>query len=226
MKSFLNRHRHRLAICLIVLMVLCGWFWRHSPQEASKLWHDGLSEVLGWVRRAPFPVFIVLVGILPMVGVPVTAMYLAAGAVYSPVYGLWGTLAGICLGLLLNLLLSYWATQWFRGPVNRLLGRFGATLPDFSGLPAWKVILLVRITPGAPLMIQNLLLGLASMPIRPYLMVSMAAEILIALGYLTAGHSFATGEWGFLPLGIALVVIAVLVASLMRDRMKARKVRE
>jgi hypothetical protein len=50
----------------------------------------------------------------------------------------------------------------------------------------------------------------------------MAAEILIALGYLTAGHSFATGEWGFLPVGVALVAVAVLVASLLRDRMKAK----
>jgi len=223
MKSFIHRHRHRLAICLIVLMLAGAWFWKHSPDQALALWHGWVENVLGWVRSAPFPLFIVLVGILPMVGVPVTAMYLAAGAVYSPVYGLWGTLGGICLGLMLNLLLSYYATQLFRGPVDRLLKRFGASLPDFSGLPAWKVILLVRITPGAPLMVQNLLLGLAGLPIRQYLVISMAAEILIALGYLTAGHSFATGQWGFLPVGIALVVIAVLVASLMRDRMKAKK---
>ncbi len=222
MKSFLHRHRHRLAICLIVLMLAGAWFWKHSPDQALVLWHGWVENVLGWVRSAPFPLFIVLVGILPMVGVPVTAMYLAAGAVYSPVYGLGGTLGGICLGLMLNLLLSYYATHLFRGPVDRLLKRFGASLPDFSGLPAWKVILLVRITPGAPLMVQNLLLGLAGLPIRQYLVISMAAEILIALGYLTAGHSFATGEWGFLPVGVALVAVAVLVASLLRDRMKAK----
>jgi uncharacterized membrane protein YdjX (TVP38/TMEM64 family) len=223
MKSFIHRHRHRLATCLIVLMLAGAWLWNHSPGQALTLWHGWVENVLGWVRSAPFPLFIVLVGILPMVGVPVTAMYLAAGAVYSPVYGLGGTLGGICLGLMLNLLLSYYATQIFRGPVDRLLKRFGASLPDFSGLPAWKVILLVRITPGAPLMVQNLLLGLAGLPIRQYLVISMAAEILIALGYLTAGHSFATGQWGFLPVGIALVVIAVLVASLTRDRMKTKK---
>lgn len=222
MKSFIHRHRHRLAICLIVGMLVGAWFWEHSPEQAMVLWHRWVENVLGWVRSAPFPLFIVLVGILPMVGVPVTAMYLAAGAVYSPVYGLGGTLGGICLGLLLNLLLSYYATHLFRGPVDRLLKRFGVSLPDFFGLPAWKVILLVRITPGAPLMLQNLLLGLAGLPIRQYLIISMAAEILIALGYLTAGHSFATGEWGFLPVGVALVVIAVLAASLLRDRMKAK----
>jgi len=226
MKSFIHRHRHRLAICLIVLMLVGAWFWQHSPDQALVLWHRWVENVLGWVRSAPFPLFIVLVGILPMVGVPVTAMYLAAGAVYSPVYGLGGTLGGICLGLMLNLLLSYYATQFFRAPVDRLLRRFGASLPDFSGLPAWKVILLVRITPGAPLMVQNLLLGLAGLPIRQYLIVSMAAEIVIALGYLTAGHSFATGEWGFLPVGVALVVIAVLVASLLRDRMKGKNAGE
>ncbi len=223
MKSLIHRHRHRLAICLIVVMLAGAWFWRHSPDQALALWHGWVESVLGWVRSAPFPLFIVLVGILPMVGVPVTAMYLAAGAVYSPVYGLDGTLGGICLGLMLNLLLSYYVTRIFRAPANRLLKRFGASLPDFSGLPAWKVILLVRITPGAPLMVQNLLLGLAAMPLRPYLIVSMAAEILIALGYLTAGHSFATGEWGLLPVGVALVLIVVLVASLLRDRMKVKK---
>lgn len=223
MRAFLRRHRHRIAFGLIAVMLAATVAYRLLPDHPLDSWHDGIERVLDWVREAPFPLFILLTGLLPLTGIPVTALYIIAGAVYSPVYGIPATLGGLCLGLLLNLLVSYYAARWFRGPVDRLLRRFGATLPTFSGMQPWKVVLLVRITPGAPLMVQNFLLGMAHMPLGTYLVVSMLAELLIAGGYMTAGRSFSTGRWGMLPAGIGLVVAALLIASLLRDRLRAKK---
>lgn len=225
MISFLLRRKRPLILLLtlaagIVLIAL----WRYDFSVAG--WRSLLDFPLSQARRIPFPLYVLLSAVLPFAGVPVTALYLAAGAAYSPVYGLGGTLAGMSVGLLLNLLLSYAIARFFREPVIRLLRRFKLPVPSFGTMPAWKVILLVRITPGAPLLIQNLLLGLAGAPLPAYLGISLAAETLITLGYLTAGKSFATGQWGFLFFGVGLIGAALLFASLMRDRGKARAKKE
>lgn len=223
MKSFLHRHRHRFAFGLIAAGVLVSLLWRNFPAHPLDQWKGWLEGMLAWLRTAPFPLFVLLVGLLPLLGVPVTALYLSAGATYAPVYGLPMTLLGLAVGLAINLSLSYAAAYWFHGPVDRLLQRFGRSVPTFPGTSPWKVIVLVRITPGAPLMVQNLILGLARMPFGRYLAISLITEMVIAGGYLTAGHSFATGRWQFLAIGVGVVCIALLLASLVRDKIKSRK---
>jgi uncharacterized membrane protein YdjX (TVP38/TMEM64 family) len=220
MKFFRVNGKRRVAYTLAVVALAAFFVWRLVPGDFLAPWRSWIERVLEEVRHVPFLVFIPLAGILPLAGVPMTALYLAAGAVYSPVYGLPLTLAGIAASLVINMLLSYAVARVFRGPAHRLLGKWGLKMPTFSGTALWKVILMVRITPGAPLVAQNLLLGLAGVPVGLYLAVSMPAEILIALGYMTAGRSFATGQWGFLFLGIGIVGVSALAISLLRDRRK------
>lgn len=195
--------------------------WRFAPVPLGKP-GDWVNEVLGFVRQVPFPLFVLLLALLPMVGIPVTALYVIAGAIYAPVLGYPLTLAGMAVSILLNASLSYAVAQWFHTPVEKLLQRWGRTFPKFTGLSAWKVILLVRLTPGAPLMVQNLFLGLARVPFAWFLGLSLVTELAIATGYLTVGGSFATGRWGGLAMGAGIVVVALLLASLVRERMRMK----
>lgn len=222
MKLFLRRHRHRLALGLLGLLLLAvfgGWL---APEHPLAAWHRAVEAVMERLRLAPFPLFLLLAALLPLAGFPVVALYLAAGVIYSPLLGLPATLGGIALSLLLNLLLSHWISRVFHGPVQRLLQRFKVPMPTFGSLPAWKVVLLVRITPGAPLVMQNYLLGLMRTPLVPFIAVSLPVEILIAWGYMAAGKSVATGQWGWLAGGIGMVAFAVLGATLIRDHLRAK----
>ncbi|WP_193215046.1 VTT domain-containing protein [Luteolibacter marinus] len=221
MKFKLRRHRHILAlgiIALLCLSVIGGWL---SPDHPLVVWHQWVDRVLALVRGVPLIVFVFATALLPLVGMPVVPLYLMAGVVYSPVHGLPVTLLAILAGLTLNLLLSHWIARHIRPLTERLLKRFGVTLPSLQGLPLWKVVLLVRITPGAPLMIQNYLLALAGVPLGIYLAVSLPVELLICWGYMAAGKSFATGQWEWLVGGIGVVAFAVLAAGLVRDRLRA-----
>jgi uncharacterized membrane protein YdjX (TVP38/TMEM64 family) len=223
MKLFLRRHRHRLAALLIVLMglsVLGGWL---GPEHPLAVWHHWVDETLRLAGGVPLPVFILLVAVLPLVGFPVVPFYLMAGAVYAPQYGLPLTLLAIAASLVINLLLSHAIALRMRGLVERLLRRFGVAMPSLAGLPAWKVVLLVRITPGAPHMIQNYLLSLAGVPLGLYVAVSLPVEMLICGGYMAAGQSFATGQWGWLIGGVGVVVFALLGAALVRDHLRGKK---
>lgn len=210
-----SRRWHHPALGLLVVGMALALIWLRPSQEQ-------LADLLLFVRKLPFPWFILAVGLLPIAGIPVTALYLAAGAVYAPVFGYPVTLGGLALGLALNFSLTYAVARVFHQPVDRLLHRFGRSVPKFKGMSPWKVILLVRITPGAPLMIQNLLLGFARVPFPRYLGISLLTELLIAGGYLTAGQGFATGRWGFLALGAAAIGGVLLTASLLKERMKAK----
>ncbi len=65
----------------------------------------GLDDLLAWVRGLPFIVFVLISGLLPLLGVPMTAVYLIAGAVYLPVLGLPVTVLGVTGGVMVNLIL-------------------------------------------------------------------------------------------------------------------------
>jgi uncharacterized membrane protein YdjX (TVP38/TMEM64 family) len=204
------------ALLLIALLILL-WL---DPLSHYRQWSEG---ILAMVRSVPLPLFVLLIGLLPMIGVPVTAMYVAAGAVYAPIHGLGMTMLGIAIGQLLNMALSYAIVVRFHQLGDPLLRRFGVKIPDSQGLPPWKVVLLVRAMPGAPLMAQNVVLGLSGVPFGCYVLVSLPVEQLIAFGYLNAGVSFATGYLGSLMLGVGVIVVALVAISLLRDHLAAKE---
>jgi uncharacterized membrane protein YdjX (TVP38/TMEM64 family) len=184
-----------------------------------------LADLLDGVRQLPFPVFVLVSGLLPLIGVPMTAVYLIAGAVYLPVLGLPTTLLGVTAGVMINLILCHMLASRFQGLTTRLLQRFRLTIPELPKKGLWKLVLMVRITPGAPLVAQNVLLSIAGVPIGIYLAVSAPAELLISAGYLTLGSSFGTGKWQLLIVGAGLVGITLLTFSLLRTKAKKKVAR-
>lgn len=169
------------------------------------------------------PVFIIAAGILPLAGVPIIPLYLVAGAVYLPLHGLPVTLGAMMISLLINLMVSHALARWLRPFVEKMVARFGFSMPRLGRLSVWKVILLVRITPGAPLMAQNYLLALAGVPLVPYLLVSLPVETMICGGYMAVGKSFATGRWGWLLGGGGALVFLLLATMLVREHLASRE---
>ena len=226
MKQFLHRHRHRFAFALIGVMALAmliGWLAPDHPLAVVRSWMDMAFDQL---RGIPLPVFVLATALLPLIGVPVVPFYLMAGAVYVPVYGLPLTLAAGAVSLLLNLFASHAVALRMRPFVERMVARFGVPMPRVGKLSAWKMVLLVRMTPGAPLMVQNYLLALAGIPLGLYVTVSLPVEMLICGGYMAAGKSFATGRWGWLLGGVGTLAFFLLATNLVRERLAGRKLPE
>lgn len=221
MKRILKEKRRLLviAVALCVAVIVAGiWLMPEAWHDEGRRW---FHELLEWVRTLPFPLFILMVGVLPMMGVPITSFYLAAGAVYLPVYGLAVTLAGVVVGLLLNLLLCWVCAALGRGWVLGWMERMGWRMPTISAGSAWKLALMVRITPGAPMVAQNFILSLLKVPFLIYLGISVPVETLISLGYLAVGHSFGSGHWQYLVIGAGLIGMTLLGMNLMAERSKS-----
>lgn len=132
-----------------------------------------------------------------------------------------GTLRGFSLtmaALLVNFTLGYWlARRFFRGPLIRWLTGRGYRIPSLSAADETPFILLFRVTPGMPLVVQNYLLGLAEVGFWRYLLLSLAVQSLYALAFVWLGQSLQqSAAWKLLLGGSAIVALILGVALLRR----------
>lgn len=103
--------------------------------------------------------------ILPLVGVPVSAVYVMAGAKFGITWGLTLTLAAIAL----HLIGSWWiAHSWLKRPLEALLRKLGQQIPKVPEGEYVPVCLLVALVPGASYALKNYLLVLAGVPFRSF----------------------------------------------------------
>jgi uncharacterized membrane protein YdjX (TVP38/TMEM64 family) len=89
-------------------------------------------------------------------------------------------------------------------------------LPEDNHL---KALLLMRLTPGIPLFVQNYLLGFLHVPFRLYLPVSMACSGLISCGIVLSGAGVAGGNFMPIITGVGLIVVGVVVVRWVKAKM-------
>ncbi|MEO8614657.1 MAG: hypothetical protein ABI600_05905, partial [Luteolibacter sp.] len=96
--------------------------------------------------------------ILPGLPIPTSALLLTAGVVWrdQPMMA-----CLLCLlALILNLTWTYWlAAGPARRLVEKMLAATGIQIPDLPRGDHLKLILVMKLTPGIPLFLQNYLLG-------------------------------------------------------------------
>ncbi|WOO39388.1 TVP38/TMEM64 family protein [Rubellicoccus peritrichatus] len=215
MLHLLARHRLKFGLAVIFGAVLIALLIIYGGSAFQ--WALQVSDiVIDWIRDAPLAIFYLATALLPLTGLPVVPFYLASGAAH----GLAVSLLGVGIALLINLSISYYAARWLQGPVGRLLARAGWKVPKVPEDQYVRFTILVRLTPGAPLMVQNYILGLTGTPFKTYILVSWCSEMLIATGYIVTGESIYAKSWGFLFAGLGLIVFVVLLTQFLRATFK------
>lgn len=208
-----------IVIAVLGLVAVAGLgFWAYEVK------HDVIMEAFhstaAWMREMPWPVFYLTVAVLPFAFFPVSLLYLSAGAVH----GLWPSLTGILAAMAVNITLSYWlAAGPLHGWISRWFARRGRAVPELPADEHVWAVLAVRFTPAFPLIVQNYLLGLARVPFWKYFWVSLAAEAVIAVGYILAGDALTQDHPGYVLLAFGCIVGAVVLSRLLR-RAFAKKV--
>lgn len=223
--SAFAKRKRILLIALILLAVigigvaLAGW--RIWGQELLTLFRDTLT----WIRSLGAGPYFMAYAILPSFGVPISVFNLSAGPLFGPVIGLpWVlTLAGLCLAF--NIALSYIAARWLLRPwAMRLCRWLGYDLPEVRGEGSTSLVTLVRFTPGPPYILQNLLLGLASVPFWPYFFISWVSTYAYAFALIMFGDAVMQGKGGKAILGISLLIVLTIVIRILRKRISARRI--
>jgi uncharacterized membrane protein YdjX (TVP38/TMEM64 family) len=185
------------SVICIVALVLCIMF------VDFKGLHDKVAQVNGWLLFA-------MMTILPLVGVPVSFLCVAAGVKFGPVWGLVLAAAAI----LLHLLGSYWiGNSILRKPLNWLFKRVGYPKPQIPEHHAIPICALIALVPGLPYVIKNYMMVLGDVKLGPLILACWPTHFIsVTLAVLFGGFS---GEmtWGK---GIFLVCYLILVMGLTR----------
>ena len=155
---------------------------------ALLLWSVWDREALSsWMSQArPLPYF-AMAALLTAIGVPITPIFIVAGATFGVRIGLVGSL----LALAASLAVTYWLAYLFRPWVESLLRRFDRELPDFGRArkSALRFTVMVKLAPGIPSFLKSWALAVAGVPFPLYLGVSLLITGAYAAALVVLGES-------------------------------------
>jgi uncharacterized membrane protein YdjX (TVP38/TMEM64 family) len=163
---------------------------------ANVLYFSGFEwrEVPEMLQRINRPLALLVMATLPVVGFPISAVYVASGALFGPwVGGL--VVAGVTL---VHVLATHvLGRSVLRGPIERLRHRWHHRLPEVPPEEHATLVAMIVIVPVLPYLVRNCLLAFSKVPLRFLVGVGVPLYVLrayvsIFLGDLTNDPSLRT----------------------------------
>lgn len=215
--SRLMRNLLLLIIPAVLSATVVYLLWQAHPN--LEYWKELVTSIYVFLETNPWALACAL-AILPGIGFPISPLLIMAGVVLGPQYGL-------PLACLIAIGAQSTCTMWTyllaAGPLKEILKKYilrTRPLPEFSNDNALRFALILRITPGIPYAVQNIVLGIIGLKLKPYVTVSIPITALWTIGFVTTGGAIFEGSVGLAITGILLLVILVLVTRMLRNRTK------
>ena len=207
---------HKIKVFLIAVAACTG-----LVIAAAFLTDLGVNDIKNWIQywiaeiqAWPAVLFFLMVALLPLIGFPNSPLFIISGIRFGAAWAIPFSLAALAV----NLILAHWiSTKVLHSFIQKMASHWSYDLPKVSHKNAVKLVFVVRLC-GAPLAVQNYLLGLSYVPFWPYLWVSMATQTPIVIGVIIFGESFFSGNVGKALLGLGLLIIAFFAISYFRKR--------
>ena len=220
-----KRRFQRKLVLLLVLGVVSAMavmlVWQRHPEAIY--WLGLLDLGHSFLKENPWVLFVVL-ATLPGLGFPSSATLVLFGVVVAPHYGM---PAAVALAIAAQSLCSTWTYGLAAGPLKRLLRRYllrERALPKMSEHDAVSLGLILRLTPGIPYALQNIILGSIGMRFRDYLLVSIPTTSLWTVCFVMTGGAIFKGQLGWAITG-TVILIVVILATRMWSRKNPTNVR-
>lgn len=205
-------------------LIACAlaWWWLSSHGYSA---HQAFDWVLAEVRAlGPWP-FFTLMALLPAVGAPISLFTLTVGPLFAPALGLPLVLLLALVSVAVNLVLTYVLARWLLRPwVERLCVWLGFSIPEVAQADHRTLVILVRVTPGTPHMLQSYLLGMAKIPFATYFFISWVVASLYACAFILFGDAVAHGKGQGVVIAVSLFVALAVGVKFLRKRMQRKKV--
>ena len=210
-----KRRLQRKLVLLLVLGVVSAMvvmlLWQSHPEAIY--WLELLDLGHSFLEENPWALFVVL-ATLPGLGFPSSASLVLFGVVVAPHYGM---PAAVALAIAAQSLCSIWTYGLAAGPLKRLLRRYlllERALPEMSKYDAVRLGLILRLTPGIPYALQNIILGSIGMRFRDYLLVSIPTTSLWTACFVITGGAIFKGQLGWAITGIVILVVVILATRM------------
>ncbi|MEO5803924.1 MAG: VTT domain-containing protein [Verrucomicrobiota bacterium] len=203
------KHTRTFWIVSIVGVIICIVLFSLIDTKALHSW---AKTVPGWLVFA-------FMAFLPVVGVPVSILFVIGGARFGPV----GGMISAAFAIAINLLLTYWVTKFvLTKPIAAFFKKTKYKMPQVPEGEYASVSLLTALVPGLPYAAKNYLLVLAGVPFKYYFWVCLPAHFLHAtLGILFGGMTkdLTKGKIIFLIIyGIVLTVLCHRVVKRLKEK--------
>lgn len=206
-----------LAILGLVVGGLLVWRYQDEIRAID------IRAMVEWIKSfGPIPFFAAM-AILPLLWAPVSPFLIVAGAAYDlPV-----ALGGCGLALAINMAISWLlAGKLFRPAFERLVHRFGYSVPEVTPKTMISIAVLLRITPGLPFPLQNYLLGLAKMSFAWYMAISVPLTLAMASSIIIFSDAILKGNKTVVMLAVGLFIALGLIVRQVRARLKRKYLAE
>lgn len=190
-------------------------FWRSNPDP--NYWKGLFEQALNYLKAHPWAL-LAAVATLPGLGFPISPLLLLVGIALVPRYGMPMTCA---LGILAQSFCTIWTYLLSSGPLRGLLRRIVSRrreLPQLNDSNALRLGLILRITPGIPYALQNIVLGIVGMRLKPYLIVSLPTSALWTIGFIVTGGAIFEGRTGLAIAGVLLLIVLVILTKMLQRK--------
>jgi uncharacterized membrane protein YdjX (TVP38/TMEM64 family) len=187
------------------VLVLAGL----SPRAA-------VDPAIAWLRVAGPGWYFAAMALVPL---PLAAFTVPAGEAFAAQLTLGGVVAAGAAAVAVQQALSYWVARYLVRPVvAHWLQRRGQIVPRVTRGNALQIALLVRLTPGPPMILGSCVLALAQTPFGLYLAVSWLVALPWVCAGVILGRAFFAGDAVLLAAGLSLLAAVLLAARWLRRR--------
>jgi uncharacterized membrane protein YdjX (TVP38/TMEM64 family) len=167
----------------------------------------------------PF-ILLAALAFLPGIGFPISPLLILLGTSLSPQYGLIPT---CILGVAMQSFCTTWSFLLANGPLKNALERWlrkRYTLPTLESKGAITATLLLRLAPGFPYALQNVILGLIGVPLKTYLLVSLPITGLITSIFIVSGAAIIQANKELLLIGFTTLVLVLVCLRIVANKLK------
>lgn len=175
-----------------------------------------VPQLLEEVNR---PVALLVMATLPIVGFPISAVYLAAGALFGP---LLGGVVVTAITLIHVLVTQLVARTVLRKRVERWQKTWSEKLPVIPVGESATLVAMVVIVPGLPYLARNCILALSGAPLRYVLGVGVPLYVLRSYVTIFLGNLGNDPSRGALIVLAAVFAVKLAASALLFQRLRRR----
>ena len=203
--------KNKKVIGVSIIAIFCiaaGIFSAHWGYVQSSLWIDQIVNSFKAISEGHPLFYFISLAVLPLIGFPVTPLYIAGGLIYGfPNAFFWG-IPGVALNLLIVFLISQ---HYFRPALLGVIHRLGHKGWQIDPKENWRFTLLVRATPGPPIALQNYLLALGGVRFWPFFIISLPVEAVHLTVFSLSAGSGTHGHYGLALTGLSLIAVLAIL---------------
>lgn len=203
------KHTRTFWIVSIVCVVICIIVFSFVDTKALH----------AWAKNVPAWLVFAFMALLPLVGVPVSFLYVIGGARFGTI----GGLIAAAFAIAINLLLTYWLTKTvLHRPIAAFFKKTKYKMPQVPDGEYVSVSLLTALVPGLPYTAKNYLLVLAGVPFKYFFWVCLPAHFVHATLGILFGDMTKDLTKGKIIFLIVYGIVLTLLCRRVVKRLKAK----